>query len=430
MKFLFYSIIVLFSVFATTVQAQRAVVTANSYDISDNLDLQAVASIFGDAKDLADFEYRLNDPSLRINNLDLNKDGYVDYLRVVEVVEGNAHLIVIQAVLGRDMYQDIATIEIEKNTRRNQVSIQIVGNSYLYGPNYIYEPVYVATPPVFSLFWGVSYRPYYSSWYWGYYPSYYSYYAPYPTPTYMVHVHNHINYNNRYVYTTNHYSNNTRTLYSDVRRDSYERSNPNNSFYDRNNGYSNRYDLATTRSSYRSSTTGNESNSRGDYATASGTRDINRVEGSNARSSYSSSSDSSYRRGEAVSDSNSSNSRSSYSSSSDNSSSRSNSSSSTSGRTSNSGYSNSSYSNSGSSSPSYSRSSSSSSTRSSSNYTNSGSSSPSYSRSSSSSSSSPSYSRSSSSYSSGSSSPSYSRSSSSGSSSGSSRSSGSSSRSR
>jgi len=33
---------------------------------------------------------------------------------VIEVVEGNAHLIVIQAVLGRDMYQDVATIEIEK----------------------------------------------------------------------------------------------------------------------------------------------------------------------------------------------------------------------------------------------------------------------------------------------------------------------------
>ena len=44
-------------------QAQRRVVTtarAASYDISDNLDLDAVASIFGESKDLEDFEYRLN----------------------------------------------------------------------------------------------------------------------------------------------------------------------------------------------------------------------------------------------------------------------------------------------------------------------------------------------------------------------------------
>lgn len=35
-----------------------------------------------------------------ISNLDLNQDGYVDYLRVVETVEGNTHVFVIEAVLG------------------------------------------------------------------------------------------------------------------------------------------------------------------------------------------------------------------------------------------------------------------------------------------------------------------------------------------
>lgn len=189
-------LLILFFAFSLLGYAQRTVVTANSYDISDNLDLRAVASIFGEAKDLADFEYRLNDPNLRINNLDLNGDGYVDYLRVIEVVENYTHLVIVQAVLGRDMFQDVATIEVEKNKRRGNVNIQIVGNSYIYGPNYIYEPYYVVTPPVFSLFWGISYSPYYSSWSWGYYPSYYSYYRPYPTATYVVNVHTHVNYYN------------------------------------------------------------------------------------------------------------------------------------------------------------------------------------------------------------------------------------------
>ena len=61
----------------------KTTVTANSSDISDNLDLRAVATIFGDASDLEDFERRLNDPKSQISNLDLNNDNYVDYLRVI-----------------------------------------------------------------------------------------------------------------------------------------------------------------------------------------------------------------------------------------------------------------------------------------------------------------------------------------------------------
>ena len=93
----------------------KTTVTANSSDISDNLDLRAVATIFGDAADLEDFERRLNDPKAQISNLDLNNDNYVDYLRVIESVEGSAHIIVIQAVLDKDIYQDVASIEVERD---------------------------------------------------------------------------------------------------------------------------------------------------------------------------------------------------------------------------------------------------------------------------------------------------------------------------
>jgi hypothetical protein len=66
-------------------------VTARSEDISDNLDLEAVASVFGESKDLEDFEKRLNGPDTQISNLDLNNDGEVDYLRVMETADGNVH---------------------------------------------------------------------------------------------------------------------------------------------------------------------------------------------------------------------------------------------------------------------------------------------------------------------------------------------------
>ena len=141
------------------VQAQRygnsntATVVAQNYDISDNLDLQAVASIFGESNDLEDFERRLNDPSLQISNLDLNRDNYVDYLRVIEVADDDVRVIVIQAVLGEDLFQDVATIELERpRNNTSTVHVQIVGNPYIYGPNYIYEPYYWRTPIFFDYF--------------------------------------------------------------------------------------------------------------------------------------------------------------------------------------------------------------------------------------------------------------------------------------
>ncbi len=58
-------------------------ITASNKDLSDNLDLEGVVSIFGETKDLEDFEKRLNDPKTQVSNLDLNNDGEVDYLRII-----------------------------------------------------------------------------------------------------------------------------------------------------------------------------------------------------------------------------------------------------------------------------------------------------------------------------------------------------------
>ena len=134
------------SLFLVNAFAQdRTTVNAMNSEISDNLDLRAVASIFGDSKDLEDFEYRLNDPKNQISNLDLNNDNQVDYLRVIETTEGRTHIIVIQSILGKDLFQDVATVEVERDSN-NRVQVQVVGDVYMYGSNYIYEPVYVNTP--------------------------------------------------------------------------------------------------------------------------------------------------------------------------------------------------------------------------------------------------------------------------------------------
>ena len=235
----------------------RTTVTANNSDISDNLDLRAVASIFGDSRDLSDFERRLNNPNSQISNLDLNGDNRVDYLRVIETVEGSVHLIIIQAVIGRYNYQDIATVEVERD-RYNKVQVQVVGDVYMYGNNYIYEPVYAYTPVIYTSFWVGNYRPYYSSWYWGYYPSFYVAWSPFPIYTYHSHIGTYINFNHHYNYVDYRrcdvaYNN----YYNRGRGNSYERQYPTRSFSIRNTGYANRYELDNNRRT-QTANTGNQ----------------------------------------------------------------------------------------------------------------------------------------------------------------------------
>lgn len=221
-------------------------VRANNNDISDNLDLKAVASIFADSRDLEDFERRLNDPDIQISNLDLNGDNMVDYIRVVEAAESSTHLIILQAVLGPEVFQDVATIEVERD-RNNNVQVQFVGDVYMYGPNYIYEPVYYYRPAIYDVFWVSSYRPYYSPWYWGYYPTYYTYWAPYPVYRYRNNVHVHINSRHTYVYANSRRSSRAAAMYTPRRQNDYERRNPNTSFSSRNKNVTNRQALEQNR---------------------------------------------------------------------------------------------------------------------------------------------------------------------------------------
>lgn len=249
-----------------TVEAQRRVVTttrAMSYDISDNLDLDAVASIFGDSENLEDFEHRLNDPDNRISNLDLNQDGYIDYLRVVENSSDRNSLIVIQAVLDQDIYQDVATIEVER-IQNGRLRVQVVGDAYIYGPDYIIEPVYVRTPVIFSFFWSAHYRPYYSPYYWGYYPRWYSYYSPYPTHRYHRHIHHHIDVHHTYHRTTERNIHFSKDRYEHIRRSDYASRYPDRAFTKRNSGVSNRFELEKRRPETSSSRQRNVSPKRPD----------------------------------------------------------------------------------------------------------------------------------------------------------------------
>ncbi|MFK7755577.1 MAG: hypothetical protein AB8B53_01455 [Flavobacteriales bacterium] len=218
-------------------------VEAKNQDISDNLDLEAVAYIFGEAKNLEDFEEKLNDPDERISNLDLNQDGYVDYLRVIETAVGNAHLITIQAVLGDEFYQDVATIDVEKDSRNNN-RIQIIGDVYLYGDNYIIEPIYAINPIICDWFWSPFWRIWVSPWRFGCYPSYYVVWHPYSYYNYYTHIHTHcISGFHTIHYVTSRRSNACLRAQRETRRNDLEREQPRTNFTARQQSLSNKYDL-------------------------------------------------------------------------------------------------------------------------------------------------------------------------------------------
>ncbi|MFW5663619.1 MAG: hypothetical protein ACOCYD_01125 [bacterium] len=210
----------------------------------DNLNLFAVMDLFQESETLEAFERGLNDPEAMINNLDLNNDGYVDYIMVQDYKEDNLHNIVLRVALNQDEYQDVAVFVVEVQ-RDGSALVQLIGDEALYGPNYIVEPNYAERPnpgyqgnvsqspsttvvhttyhevaqwPVIIYISRPVYRPWRSSWYWGYHPTWWSPWNPhYYHYYYGYHYHWHGHYHAYYrpwrrvrcthyhtVYVTNH----------------------------------------------------------------------------------------------------------------------------------------------------------------------------------------------------------------------------------
>jgi hypothetical protein len=256
MKTQFFLLLIAFTFAMGNLKADdRIRVKATSFDISDNLDLEAVASIFGKSKNLKDFERRLNDAGTEISNLDLNDDGYVDYLRVIEVSADGDRLIIVQAILGEDIFQDVASIELKRNNG-NRYSVVIVGNDFLYGPGFYLEPVYYRNPTIFDFFFSTYYTPWHSPYYWGYYPEYYSYRRPYPVRRYNSHIHVHIDNHNHYNYHESYNSHFSSNFHHESSRNDYGSRHPERSFEKRNDGYKNKHDLIQNRRSGSASGSG------------------------------------------------------------------------------------------------------------------------------------------------------------------------------
>lgn len=237
MKRVFLFILILGSLFMVPYSAmadETVTVTATSSDISENLDLKTVATLFGQAKDLEQFEALLNNPDSAFSNLDLNGDGEVDYLRVIETADDNRHLVVIQAVLAKDIYQDVASIFVEKDAN-NQVTVQVIGDEYIYGADYIIEPVYIYQPVIYDWFWGPSWVCWHSPYYWGYWPGWWRPYYCIDPFLYWDHCYwHHYHYPICSYRTGHHHHHHYRPMHDRVRRNDLAHRHPDRSFATRN----------------------------------------------------------------------------------------------------------------------------------------------------------------------------------------------------
>src|SRR6188474_1477494 len=105
----------------------------------DNLDLYAVLTLFQKSKTIEAFEKSLNDEKTGINNLDLNLDKKVDFIKVTTKKDGDAFTFILQVDVTKTETQDVALILVSKD-KKDKVSIQAVGDDDLYGKDYVIEP--------------------------------------------------------------------------------------------------------------------------------------------------------------------------------------------------------------------------------------------------------------------------------------------------
>ncbi|MFK8010289.1 MAG: hypothetical protein AB8H03_28300 [Saprospiraceae bacterium] len=185
-------------IFLSATTAQR-VEERTGYD-GDFFSLEGAIELFKSSNTISDFERRLNEEDTYVNNLDLDRDGQIDFIRVEHIRQGNFHAIVLQVPLNRYDVQDIAVIEIEKTGRRSAM-LQIIGDEDMYGEEVIVEPYersgysrgrggptadYDFTRGYVNVYWwspvqhifGRHYRVYRSPYYWSYYPSYWRPWRP------------------------------------------------------------------------------------------------------------------------------------------------------------------------------------------------------------------------------------------------------------
>lgn len=162
-------------------------VNVQQYSGNDQLDLKAVGSLLAKAKDTEDFEKQLNSKETGINNLDLNGDGKVDYIKVEEFHEGDIRGLNLTSEPKPGVVKEIATIKIEKKENSPEKAVvETRGNPELYGQGAYYHSPWsgIGTGLMLGYLFSGGHRPWSSPYSYGHYPSHYQSYNSIPQHQY------------------------------------------------------------------------------------------------------------------------------------------------------------------------------------------------------------------------------------------------------
>jgi len=114
-------------------------ISQTSENIEVDFDLEALPGLIEKANNFEELEEAINKEDNSINNLDLDNNGEVDYVLIQEEADGDTHIAFLRVAVAENEFQDIATIEMEKQSS-TAATFQIVGDVDLYGEDYILEP--------------------------------------------------------------------------------------------------------------------------------------------------------------------------------------------------------------------------------------------------------------------------------------------------
>ena len=162
----------------------------DEYWAKDNFDLQRVGNLLERAESPEQFERYLNQDD-GINNLDMNGDGYADYISVEEFDDrdSNSRGLSLFSRFGPDLIQEIATVFLYRDEPRYPgARFLIRGNDQIYGDNNYYETNWLdrGLQIASSLF--ADHDPYRSPYYYDNYPSWYTPYDIVEVPVYRTRV--------------------------------------------------------------------------------------------------------------------------------------------------------------------------------------------------------------------------------------------------
>ena len=104
----------------------------------DNFSLQGALEMFKQSSSIEEFEKLINTENKNVNNLDLNGDGEIDYIKVIDKAGKDVHAFILQVAVSETENQDIAVIELEK-TGDTTAILQIVGDVEIFGEQMIVE---------------------------------------------------------------------------------------------------------------------------------------------------------------------------------------------------------------------------------------------------------------------------------------------------